>query len=73
MKQENIRTFGEKLLALNWRKENKYEISDEVLKHINEYDCHGFTIDDLKEAGFYDNEICEIMQNFAIHIDCGMT
>ena len=71
---ENIKSIANKMLSMDWRNEDKYKIYDNILEYIEENDCTTtFTIDDLKENGFSDHEICEIMQVHYNCLDCSMT
>jgi hypothetical protein len=62
-----IKEFVNKAIAIDWRNEQPEDDCDVMNEYMDTHDCFEFTIDDLRDEGINDSNICEVMQCFNIY------
>lgn len=68
----DIKGFSQDVLAIDWRNESPEDVCDMMNDYMESYDCFEITIDDLRNAGVGDVDICDIMQCYNIYTTMSM-
>lgn len=68
----DIKAFANEVIAIDWRNEQPEDVCDMMNEYMDSHDCFEFTIDDLRNEGVSDSNICEIMQCFNIYTTMSM-
>lgn len=57
-----LKAFCNDVLQINWRTIDVDDVNMAVSNLYDQHDVSDFTIDDIRNEGYNDSDICEIMQ-----------